>query len=131
VVAVGAWLLAGVDADPTYVSDVLPGFIVLGLGTGPMFVAISIVAMGGISHEQSGLASGVMMTGHEVGAALGVASLTAVAGDLTTRAGLVDAYPTVFTAIAVAMVALSAFAAVVVPRVHAPAGGHGHGHGMH
>jgi hypothetical protein len=34
-----------------------------------------------------------MMTGHEVGAAL--------AGDLTTRAGLIDAYPTVFTAIAV------------------------------
>ncbi|HET7432054.1 MAG TPA: MFS transporter [Nocardioides sp.] len=131
VVAAGAWLLAGMDADPSYAADVLPGFIVLGLGTGPMFVAISIVAMGGISHEQSGLASGVMMTGHEVGAALGVASLTAVAGDLTTRAGLVDAYPTVFTATAVAMVALSAFAAVVVPRVHAPAGGHGHGHGMH
>jgi hypothetical protein len=104
----------------------------MGLGTGPMFVAISIAAMHGIRHEQSGLASGVMMTGHEVGAALGVASLTAIAGDLTTRAGLIDAYPTVFTAIAVAMVALSVFAAFAVPRVHASAGGgHGHGHGMH
>ena len=117
---------------PSYLTDVLPGFIVLGLGTGPMFVAISIVAMSGISHEQSGLASGVMMTGHEVGAALGVASLTAIAGDLTTRTGLIDAYPTVFTAIAVAMVALSAFAAFAVPSVKASAGGgHGHGHGMH
>ena len=132
VVAAGAWLLAGMDADPSYLTDVLPGFIVLGLGTGPMFVAISIVAMSGIRHEQSGLASGVMMTGHEVGAALGVASLTAIAGDLTTRAGLIDAYPTVFTAIAVAMVALSAFAAFAVPSVKASAGGgHGHGHGMH
>ncbi|HEX3295701.1 MAG TPA: MFS transporter [Nocardioides sp.] len=134
VVAAGAWLLAGMDADPSYLTDVLPGFIVLGLGTGPMFVAISIVAMSGISHEQSGLASGVMMTGHEVGAALGVASLTAIAGDLTTRTGLVDAYPTVFTAMAVAMVALSAFAAIAVPRIHATAGapgGQGHGHGMH
>jgi EmrB/QacA subfamily drug resistance transporter len=130
VVAAGAWLLAGTKADPSYLTDVLPGFIVLGLGTGPMFVAISIVAMSGISHEQSGLASGVMMTGHEVGAALGVASLTAIAGDLTTRAGLIDAYPTVFTAIAVAMVALSAFAAFAVPSVKASAGG-GHGHGMH
>ena len=119
VVAAGAWLLAGMDANPSYLTDVLPGFIVLGLGTGPMFVAISIVAMSGISHEQSGLASGVMMTGHEVGAALGVASLTAIAGDLTTRAGLIDAYPTVFTAIAVAMVALSAFAAFAVPSVKA------------
>jgi EmrB/QacA subfamily drug resistance transporter len=131
VVAAGAWLLAaGMDANPSYLTDVLPGFIVLGLGTGPMFVSISIVAMSGISHEQSGLASGVMMTGHEVGAALGVASLTAIAGDLTTRAGLIDAYPTVFTAIAVAMVALSAFAAFAVPNVKTPAGG-GHGHGMH
>jgi MFS family permease len=132
VVATGAWLLAGMDANPSYLTDVLPGFIVLGLGTGPMFVAISIVAMSGIRHEQSGLASGVMMTGHEVGAALGVASLTAIAGDLTTRTGLIHAYPTVFTAIAVAMVALSAFAAFAVPSVKAPAGGgHGHGHGMH
>ena len=132
VVAAGAWLLAGMDANPSYLTDVLPGFIVLGLGTGPMFVAISIVAMSGISHEQSGLASGVMMTGHEVGAALGVASLTAIAGDLTTRTGLIDAYPTVFTAIAVAMVALSVFAAFAVPSVKASAGGgHGHGHGMH
>jgi hypothetical protein len=70
------------------------------------------------------------MTGHEVGAALGVATLTAIAGDLTTRTGLIDAYPTVFTAIAVAMVALSAFAAFAVPRVQASAGG-SNGHGMH
>ncbi|HET8664820.1 MAG TPA: MFS transporter [Nocardioides sp.] len=133
VVAAGAGLLATMDSDPSYWTDVLPGFIVIGLGTGPMFVAISIAAMSGIAHEQSGLASGVMMTGHEVGAALGVATLTAVAGDLTTRAGLVDAYPHVFAAVAGAMVALSAFVAVAVPRPQAAAGhgGHGHGHGMH
>jgi MFS family permease len=134
VVAAGALLLATMDSDPSYWTDVLPGFIVIGLGTGPMFVAISIAAMAGIGHAQSGLASGVMMTGHEVGAALGVATLTAIAGDLTTRAGLVDAYPHVFTAIAVAMVGLAAFAAVAVPRPAASAGhgGHGHGgHGMH
>jgi len=132
IVAVGATLLAHMDADPSYWTDVLPGFIVLGLGTGPMFVAISIAAMHGISHERSGLASGIMMTGHEVGAALGVASLTAIAGDLTTRAGLIDAYPRVFTAITIAMVVLSAFAAVAVPRVQAGArNGTGHGHGMH
>ncbi len=141
VVAAGAGLLATMDADPSYWTDVLPGFIIIGLGTGPMFVAISIAAMAGVRPEQSGLASGVMMTGHEVGAALGVASLTAIAGDLTTRAGLIDAYPTVFTAIALAMVALSAFVVIAVPRQHAPANagghgyghghGHGHGHGMH
>jgi hypothetical protein len=133
VVAAGAACLATMDADPSYWTDVLPGFVVIGLGTGPMFVAISIAAMAGVRHEQSGLASGVMMTGHEVGAALGVASLTAIAGDLTTRAGLIDAYPRVFTAIAVALVALSAFVVLAVPRLQTAAsdGGHGRGHGPH
>jgi EmrB/QacA subfamily drug resistance transporter len=129
VVAAGAAYLAAMDADPGYWSDVLPGFLVIGIGTGPMFVAVSIAAMGGIGHEQSGLASGVMMTGHEVGAALGVASLTAVAGELTTRVGLLDAFPRVFTAVAVAMVVLSAFTALAVPHVKATGHGHGHGHG--
>ena len=116
VVAAGAAVLAGMDNDPAYLTDVLPGFALLGLGVGPMFVAISVAAMAGIAHEQSGLASGLMMTGHEVGAALGVAALTAIAGDLTTRAGLIEAYPRVFIAVSAAMVVLSAFAALAVPR---------------
>jgi EmrB/QacA subfamily drug resistance transporter len=131
VVAAGALLLARMDADPGYAADVLPGFVLIGLGVGPMFVAISVAAMAGIPAEHSGLASGVMMTGHEVGAALGVATLAAIAGDLTTRAGLVDGFPHVFTVVAIAMVALAGFAALVVPRQHAHdahAGGH---HGMH
>lgn len=130
VVAAGGAYLATMDSDPSYWTDVLPGFVVIGLGTGPMFVAISIAAMAGIRHEQSGLASGVMMTGHEIGAALGVATLTAIAGDLTTRSGLIDAYPRAFTAIAVAMVALAAFAAIAVPRHRASADA-GHAHGLH
>jgi predicted MFS family arabinose efflux permease len=52
-----------------------------------MFVAISVAAMSDVPASESGLASGLMMTGHEVGAALGVAILTVVGGDLTTRAG--------------------------------------------
>ncbi len=115
IVALGSTLLAGMDSDPSYLTDVLPGFLVVGLGTGLLFVAISIVAMDGIDHEHAGLASGVMMTGHEVGAALGVAALTAVAGDLTTQAGLVEAYPRVFAAMAVAMVVVSALAALACP----------------
>ena len=116
VVATGAVVLAVSDDDPGYWTDVLPGFLLVGAGVGPMFVAISVAAMAGITHEQSGLASGLMMTGHEIGAALGVASLTVVAGDLTTRLGLVEAFPRVFLAIAVALVALAGFAAVAVPR---------------
>jgi MFS family permease len=128
VVAVGSLVLAAMDSNPGYVADVLPGFVLIGLGVGPMFVAISIAAMAGIPAEQSGLASGVMMTGHEVGAAIGVASLTAIAGDLTTRAGLLDSFPQVFVVVAAAMVALAGFAAVAVPRQHADQGDQ---HAMH
>lgn len=118
VVAAGSMLLAGMDSHPGYATDVLPGFVLIGLGVGPMFVAISVAAMSGIPAEHSGLASGVMMTGHEVGAALGVATLAAIAGDLTTRSGLVDGFPTVFTVVAIAMVALAGFVALAVPRQH-------------
>jgi EmrB/QacA subfamily drug resistance transporter len=130
IVATGAALLAGMDADPGYWTDVLPGFAVIGLGTGPMFVTVSVAAMSGIPHEKSGLASGLMMTGHEVGAALGVATLTAVAGDLTTRSGLVDGFPQAFAVIGIAMVVLAGFTALAVPRAKAEPG-HGAGHGGH
>ena len=128
--AAGAVVLAQVDADATYVADVLPGFALLGAGVGPMFVAISVAAMSQVPHEEAGLASGVMMTGHEVGAALGVATLTAVAGDITTRAGLVAGYSEAFWCIAGAMVVLLV-PTLLLPR-HDPAtavhhaGGHGH-----
>ena len=55
-----------------------------------VFVAVSASAMGGIPDEHAGMASGFMMTGHEVGAALGVAVLSAIAtsaGALTTAMG--------------------------------------------
>jgi EmrB/QacA subfamily drug resistance transporter len=126
IVSAGATVLAGMDSNPGYVADVLPGFVLIGAGVGPMFVAISVAAMAGIPAEHSGLASGVMMTGHEVGAALGVATLTAIAGDLTTRTGLMDSFPQVFQVLAVAMVVLAGFAALAVPRQHADAGGQQH-----
>ena len=106
IAAAGAVLLAMVDGNATYLRDVLPGFAVLGLGVGPMFVAISVAAMTDVEQEQAGLASGLMMTGHEVGAALGVAILTAVGGDLTTRSGLVAGAPEAFLAVAAGLAAL-------------------------
>jgi len=124
-----AMMLARVDADPAYLTDILPGFALLGLGVGPMFVALSVAAMTDVPHERSGLASGLLMTGHEVGAALGVAILTAVGGDLTTRAGLVAGAPDAYLAVAVGLVALLVPTALM-PKSAATsttAGVHGHG----
>ena len=71
-----------------------------------------------------------MMTGHEVGAALGVALVTAVAGDLTTRAGLIAGHADAFVAVAVAP-ARPAGPGRAGPRRAAHGAGHGHGHGHH
>jgi EmrB/QacA subfamily drug resistance transporter len=125
--ATGALLLSFAGGEASYVADVLPGFLVLGLGVGPMFVAISVAAMADVPHEESGLASGLMMTGHEVGAALGVAVLTAVAGDLTTRTGLVAGHADAFVAVAVILLALLLPTALVPRRASADAAqGHPH-----
>ncbi|MGY1786918.1 MFS transporter [Geodermatophilus sp. SYSU D00698] len=131
VMAGGALLLAANAGGTSYAADVLPGLLLVGAGVGPMFVAIAVAAMGDVPGESSGVASGLMMTGHEIGAALGVAGLTAVAGDLATSAGLVDGYGRAFAAAAGVLVALFVLTALAVPggRPAAAAAGHGaHGH---
>jgi EmrB/QacA subfamily drug resistance transporter len=127
VMTAGVLLLAAHAGDTSYAADVLPGFVLVGLGVGPMFVAISVAAMSDVSADASGLASGLMMTGHEIGAALGVAALTAVAGDLTTRAGLVSGFSDAFHATAAGLAALLVLTLLAVPKGTAPAP-HGHGH---
>jgi EmrB/QacA subfamily drug resistance transporter len=131
--AAGVLLLAAGAHGASYLADVLPGFLVIGAGVGPMFVAISIAAMSDVPPDKAGLASGLMMTGHEIGAAIGVAALTAVAGNLATRAGLVTGYADAFHATAAALAALFVLTLLAVPN-HAPesgSGGSGHGHGHH
>jgi EmrB/QacA subfamily drug resistance transporter len=128
VVAAGAaLLLSTAGSDATYAADVLPGFLLLGAGVGPMFVAISVGAMNDVPDHASGLASGLMMTGHEVGAALGVAVLTTIAGDITTRAGLVAGYGDAFVAVAVLLLVLLVPTALVPRTARAGVAGH-HGH---
>ncbi|MGZ4582462.1 MAG: MFS transporter [Nocardioidaceae bacterium] len=126
VMAAGALLLAGSAGGDSYAADVLPGLLLLGAGVGPMFVAISIAAMSDVPAADSGLGSGLMMTGHEVGAALGVAILTAIGGDLTTRTGLVDAYGRAFTGVLVILALLMVVTLTAVPK----RAGAAHG-GMH
>jgi EmrB/QacA subfamily drug resistance transporter len=79
VVAVGIWLLSGVPAAGSYSSDLLPAMIVTGVGMGLAFVSLSIGALEGVQERDSGLASGLINTSQQVGAALGVAVLSSVA----------------------------------------------------
>jgi predicted MFS family arabinose efflux permease len=63
----------------SYATDLLPGLLVLGVGTGLVVAAASLTTMRDATAGQVGRASGLMVTAHEVGAALGVAVRSAVA----------------------------------------------------
>ena len=68
-----------VSVDGSYVTDLLPGFLLIAVGLGFSFVSISIAALAGVSHADAGLASGLFNTSQQVGGALGVAVLSTVA----------------------------------------------------
>jgi len=91
ILATGMLLLGGglvyftqISPDGSYVSDLLPGFLLTGVGLGFAFVPVSIAALGGIEPHEAGLASGLINTSQQIGGALGVAILTTIS---TTRTG--------------------------------------------
>jgi EmrB/QacA subfamily drug resistance transporter len=89
VAAGGLLLLSSVSADGSYVADVLPGMLVVGLGLGTILVAVTVSVLTGAADEESGMLSGLNTTGHEVGGSLGIAVLATVA---TGAAGIGDAF---------------------------------------
>ncbi len=83
-VAAGLYWLSFIPVDGTFWGNVAPGMILMGLGMGATFVSVTIAATSGVSHEESGLASGILNTSQQIGGAVGLAVLTGIA---TTAAG--------------------------------------------
>jgi len=65
-----------------YWSDIFPGMIILAVGLGWSFLTITTAAMTGVDEDELGLASGVLNAGAQIGGALGLSVLVAIA---TTR----------------------------------------------
>jgi EmrB/QacA subfamily drug resistance transporter len=130
-VAGAAALLSTASGDAHYVTGLLPGLVVLGLGVGMAFVPVSVTAMTGIPASHAGVASGFLMTGHEVGAALGVAVLSAVAstaGSLTTLDGVVAGFSRGFIAGSLIALFVAAIAFWRMPSTRTEADGGMHMH---
>ena len=83
-VTAGMVYFTQVSPNGSYVSDLLPGFLILGVGMGFSFVPISIAALAGVQGPEAGLASGLINTSQQIGGALGLALLTTVATTHTT-----------------------------------------------
>jgi len=74
----GMLLLTRISADGNFVRDLLPGTVVTGFGIVLCLVAATIAATAGLSDSEQGLASGLLNTAQQIGAALGLAILVAV-----------------------------------------------------
>ena len=72
-----------VSVSGSYPGDLLPGFLVVGVGLGFTFVPISIAALAGVEPAEAGLASGLINTSQQIGGALGIAALSTIATSQT------------------------------------------------
>jgi MFS family permease len=115
-VALGLALFARAPVDGSFVIDVLPSMLILGVGIGMAMNPLLLAAMSDVEPQDAGVASGVVNTAFMLGGALGLAVLASVAaartGDNASLAGLVDGYRAAFVIGTVFAVAAGAVAAV-------------------
>lgn len=90
---VGAGLLyfARIPVHSNYVTDILPGVALMSAGMAIVFVTTAIVATAGVSHKESGLVSGLLNTGQQLGGAIGLAVLSVISTTVTKQ-DLIDAH---------------------------------------
>ncbi len=75
----GLLFFTQVSVGGSYVRDLLPGFLLIGVGIGFSYVPISIAALAGVVPSEAGLASGLINTSQQIGGALGIAALSTIA----------------------------------------------------
>src|SRR5262249_49458736 len=79
VAAGGLYWLSRIPVDGSYVSDILPGLLIASIGLGGVFTGVTTAANAGVGEDRAGLAAGLLNTGQQLGAALGLAILSAIA----------------------------------------------------
>jgi EmrB/QacA subfamily drug resistance transporter len=84
IAAGGLYWLSRIPVDGSYVSDLLPGLLVSSIGLGGVFTGLTTAANAGVEANQAGLAAGLLNTGQQLGTALGLAILSALATARTT-----------------------------------------------
>ena len=80
----GLYWLSRIPVDGSYVTDILPGLLVASVGLGGVFTGATTAANAGVDEDKAGLAAGLLNTGTQLGGALGLAILSAIATARTT-----------------------------------------------
>jgi MFS family permease len=79
----GVYYLSRVPVDGSYLSDLLPGLLVMSLGLGAVFVAVTTAANAGVPADKAGLAAALLNASQQLGGALGLAIFSAIATSRT------------------------------------------------
>ena len=70
---------AQIPVHGKFLTDLLPGYLMVGFGLAFSFIPMSIAALAGVENHEAGLASGLINTSQQIGGALGVAIVATVA----------------------------------------------------
>lgn len=101
ILAIGLGLLSLARPDGNYWVDVLPASLVAALGMSLAFIPSLGTAISSARPEEGGLASGIVNTSYQIGSALGLAFMTAVAaafgaGDVNDVSAMSDGFSAAF-----------------------------------
>jgi EmrB/QacA subfamily drug resistance transporter len=128
-VVVALLLFARTPVEGSYLTDLLPPFLMIGVGVGTSFPAIMTLAMSGATPEDAGLASGLVNTSMQVGGSIGLAVLATLSTQRTNSLladgeghlqALNSGYHVAYL-IGAGLAAIAAAIAVFVLRAPAPA----------
>jgi EmrB/QacA subfamily drug resistance transporter len=131
--AAGLALFVRAPVGGSFVVDVLPSMILLGMGAGMAFNPVLLAAMGEVAPEEAGLASGLVNTAFMMGGALGLAILASIAASRTNTllaagqshaAALTGGYHLAFIVGALFAVAAAVLGATLL-RIKEPVAAHG------
>jgi hypothetical protein len=85
IAAGGVYWLSRIPVHGSYVVDLLPGMMVMSIGLGAVFVAVTTAANAGVPADRAGLAAALLNSSQQVGGALGLAIFTAIATSRTSH----------------------------------------------
>jgi Na+/melibiose symporter-like transporter len=74
----GALVYTQLPVDASFGSDLLLGYVLVGVGIPMAFIPISISALAGVEANEAGLASGLINTSQQIGGAIGVAVASSI-----------------------------------------------------
>jgi fucose permease len=83
--AVSVAALTRLPVDGRYFWDLFPWFVLGGAGMGFSFVPVTIASLTGVERSDAGVASGLINTSRQIGGAVGIAAVSAVAATSTTH----------------------------------------------